>query len=167
MYTNDIFNISARGTLPVWKLDSFERLVHKLSLESNFQSGKVPRAEPQPKKHENLLFFVEKCNNFATFSKEICLSWYIETSYNRKYWFLGKILQIFQKKFFQFWHFETQYFKKYWLFEQNSCRLALVMPFRVSLSKKVNFSFWRVLVTVQDLGTPWKIFGQKTVNYVV
>ena len=119
-----------------------------LTFEPNFQSVIIPRTEPQLKKHEKLLIFVKKCNNFATFSKEICQSWYIETSYDRKYWLFGKLLQIFQKKIFQFWHFETQYIKKYWLFEQNTCRLALVMPFRVSLSKKVNFSFWRVLVTV-------------------
>ena len=36
---------SARGTLPDWKLDFNESLWANLSNESNFQTGKVPRAE--------------------------------------------------------------------------------------------------------------------------
>ena len=37
---------------------------------------------------------------------------------------------------------------------KNSSILALVMTFRVCLSKKVNFSFWRVLVTVHGRPEP-------------
>ena len=138
--------------MPNSKLDSFENLVHKLPFEYNFQFGKISRAEPQLKKHVKSLIFTKKCYNFADFPKEISQSWYFETSFIKKHWVFSKILQIFSILIFQ-----DLIYQKYLLFEQNPCRLALIMTFRVCLSKKLKFSFWRVLVTVQGFPHPRRI----------
>ena len=107
-------------SLPKLKLGSNERKFYADFEFYRFVFGKLCRKAPQQKR-------ASEVTNFT----------------NKK----GTILQIFQKSgsTLALWELIPQ---KLLSFEQNPSGMALVMTCRVCLTKKVNLSFWRVLVTV-------------------
>ena len=110
-------------SLPKLKLGSNDQIFYADFEFHRFVFGKLCRKAPQQK----------RANEVTNFT-------------NKK----GTILKIFQKSSstLALWELIPQ---KLWSFEQNPSGMALVMTCRVCLTKKVNLSFWRVLVTV-----PWQ-----------